>query len=208
MSTVVPSYAAGRSPMTIAAIRRAVASLDAGALPPPAALTDRAAVALIFAGAGGALSLCFIQHATHPRDPWSGQMALPGGRATVHDGSLREVAVRETQEEVGVALDRYECLGALAEIPLVRHGRPAAGVVAPFVFYAGAELPSLVPDPVEVTAGYWLAVDQLCDPRNQVALELVADGVPRRLPAIRFGRQLIWGMTYRMVTALLDRAAP
>ena len=74
--------------MTVAAIRRAVADSDEH--PRLAApLSGQAAVALIFAGADGDLSLCFIQRATHPRDPWSGQMALPGGRASAADGSLR-----------------------------------------------------------------------------------------------------------------------
>ena len=82
-----------------------------------------------------------------------------------------------------------------------------AGSVAPFVFYAGAELPTLEPDPSEVTAAYWIALAHLHDPRNRATLERVADGGTRRLPAIRFGRQLIWGMTWRMVTGLLERAA-
>ena len=192
--------------MTVAAIRRAVA--DSGVRPrPPAPLSGQAAVALVFAGAGGDLSLCFIQRATHPRDPWSGQMALPGGRAGPADGSLRDAAVRETREEVGLRLERCQYLGAGRAIPLVRAGRPMAGSVAPFAFYAGAELPALEPDPREVTAAYWIAVAHLRDPRNHATLEQVADGATRRLPAIRFGRQLIWGMTWRMVTGLLERAA-
>ena len=191
--------------MTVAAIRRAVA--DSGVRPRPAArLSGQAAVAMVFAGADGDLSLCFIQRATHPRDPWSGQMALPGGRAGAADGSLRDAAVRETREEVGLRLQCCEYLGAGRVIPLVRAGRPTAGSVAPFVFYAGATLPALEPDPREVTAAYWIALTHLRDPRNRATLERVADGATRRLPAIRFGRQLIWGMTWGMVTGLLERA--
>ena len=192
--------------MTVAAIRRAVA--DSGKRARKAApLSGQAAVALIFAGADGGLSLCFIQRATHPRDPWSGQMALPGGRASAADGSLRDAAVRETREEVGLRLERCQYLGAGQVIPLVRAGRPQAGSVAPFVFYAGAEPSALEPDPAEVTAAYWITLAHLRDPRNRATLERVAAGATRRLPAIRFGRQLIWGMTWRMVTGLLERAA-
>ena len=191
--------------MTVAAIRRAVAG--SGERPRPVApLSGQAAVALVFAGADGALSLCFIQRATHPRDPWSGQMALPGGRASPADGSLRDAAVRETREEVGLRLERCQYLGAGRVIPLVRAGRPMAGSVAPFAFYAGAEPPALEPNPREVTAAYWIALAHLRDPRNRAALERMANGATRRLPAIRFGRQLIWGMTWRMVTGLLERA--
>lgn len=191
--------------MTVAALRRAVA--DSGERARPVVpLTGQAAVALIFAGADGALSLCFIQRATHPRDPWSGQMALPGGRVGATDGSLRDAAVRETREEVGLRLELARYLGAGRVIPLVRAGRPMAGSVAPFVFYAGAEPPALAPDPGEVTAAYWIELAHLCDPRNRATLERPGDGGTRRLPAIRFGRQLIWGMTWRMVTGLLERA--
>ena len=169
-------------------------------------LADEAAVALVFAGRDGDLRLCFIRRATDPRDPWSGQMALPGGRATPADASLCAAAVRETQEEVGLSLARARYLGALPPIPLVRHGRPTTGSVAPFVFYAGGALPALTVDPVEVAAGYWIAVRHLRDPSQRAVMQ-VTGGVTRRLPAVRFGRHLIWGMTYRIVIALLDGAA-
>ena len=168
---------------------------------------DEAAVALVFAGRDGDLRLCFIRRATHPRDPWSGQMALPGGRATPADASLCAAAVRETHEEVGLSLARARYLGALPPIALVRHGRPTTGSVAPFVFYAGGALPALTVDPVEVAAGYWIAVRHLRDPGQRAVMQVTGGGVTRRLPAVRFGRHLIWGMTYRIVIALLDGAA-
>ena len=196
------------SGITLAAIRRALADRSGVPLPRPAVRGDRAAVALIFAGPDADLRLCFIQRATQPHDPWSGQMALPGGRTSLADASPMAVAVRETREEVGLELMPCQYLGALAEIPLVRSGRPTAGVVAPFVFYTGVEPARLTPDPAEVAAGYWIAVDDLRDPRYRVALERTAAGVTRRLPAIRCRRQLIWGMTHGMVTGLLDRVAP
>ena len=170
-------------------------------------LADEAAVALVFAGRDGDLRLCFIRRATDPRDPWSGQMALPGGRATPADASLCAAAVRETHEEVGLSLARARYLGALPPIPLVRHGRPTTGSVAPFVFYAGGALPALTVDPVEVAAGYWIAVRHLRDPSQRAVMQVTGGGVTRRLPAVRFGRHLIWGMTYRIVIALLDGAA-
>ena len=164
-------------------------------------------MALVFAGRDGDLRLCFIRRATHPRDPWSGQMALPGGRATAADASLCAAAVRETHEEVGLSLAPARYLGALPPIALVRHGRPTTGSVAPFVFYAGGALPALTVDPVEVAAGYWIAVHHLRDPGQRAVMQVTGGGVTRRLPAVRFGRHLIWGMTYRIVIALLDGAA-
>ena len=167
---------------------------------------EDAAVALVFAGRDGDLRLCFIRRATHPRDPWSGQMALPGGRATAADDSLRAAAVRETREEVGLSLAAARYLGALPTIPLMRGGRPTAGTVAPFVFYLSGAPPALTVDPAEVAAGYWIAVRHLRDAGQRTVLRMTGNGVTRRLPAIRFRSHLIWGMTYRIVTALLDRA--
>lgn len=208
--------------MTIAAIEAAIAEPGAGNVRPPgdrraaapdgrlgrrSSSADEAAVALVFAGRDGDLRLCFIRRATHPRDPWSGQMALPGGRVTPADASLCAAAVRETHEEVGLSLARARYLGALPPIALVRHGRPTTGSVAPFVFYAGGALPALTVDPVEVAAGYWIAVHHLRDPGQRAVMQVTGGGVTRRLPAVRFGRHLIWGMTYRIVIALLDGAA-
>ena len=49
-------------------------------------------------------SFLLVRRAHSPRDPWSGQMALPGGRRDPEDTGLRETAVRETREEVGIDL--------------------------------------------------------------------------------------------------------
>lgn len=218
--------------MTIAAIEAAIAEagthdvrLSGGSAPPTVGATtqprstgpasrrarrspaaDQAAVALVFAGSDTDLRLCFIRRATHPRDPWSGQMALPGGRAAPADASLCAAAVRETREEVGLALARARYLGALPPIPMVRGGHPIGGSVAPFAFHLEGEPPELTVDPAEVAAAYWIAVRHLRDPGQRTVLPLTRNGVTRRLPAVRFGRHLIWGMTYRIVTPLLERA--
>jgi len=67
----------------------------------------KAAVALIFRiGQQGALELLFIKRAEYPGDPWSGQIAFPGGREEARDASLAETAIRETREETEIDLER------------------------------------------------------------------------------------------------------
>ena len=72
----------------------------------------QAAVSLVIR-AGDQLDLLLIKRAQHERDPWSGHMALPGGRREVCDSSLVDTAVRETFEETGVKLLSALRLGPL-----------------------------------------------------------------------------------------------
>src|SRR5687767_9515898 len=58
-------------------VRRALASRPSEPVTP--ALSSRAAVALILRDGKAGIELLFIRRAEHPQDPWSGQMAFPGG---------------------------------------------------------------------------------------------------------------------------------
>ena len=62
---------------------------------------DTAAVAVIFGRAG---SFLLIRRVERPDDPWSGQVAFPGGRVEPEDASFSETACREAREEVGLDL--------------------------------------------------------------------------------------------------------
>src|SRR5215213_2421184 len=99
----VDSSTGGTMPFTIDQIREAL-SRHQPQLSEREPECSEAAVALVLAGRGEELSLCAIRRAEHPLDPWSGHMALPGGRASPEDGGPRAVAERETFEEVGIAL--------------------------------------------------------------------------------------------------------
>src|ERR1700686_1895287 len=78
----------------------------------------QAAVALIFRlGKADVLELLFIKRAEYAGDPWSGQIAFPGGRAEAGDTSLAETAIRETHEETGIDLAREGfMIGALDDL--------------------------------------------------------------------------------------------
>ena len=83
----------------------------------PGEKTRQAAVAIILreASMDGAeqTEVLFIQRAERPGDPWSGQMAFPGGHREDSDISLQAAAMRETNEEIGLSLDNADYLGAL-----------------------------------------------------------------------------------------------
>ena len=69
--------------------------------------TRQAAVAVILREHDeqtGQSDLLFIQRANRDGDPWSGQMAFPGGHREPQDPNLMAAAMRETQEEIGLSL--------------------------------------------------------------------------------------------------------
>src|SRR5215467_6106120 len=96
--------------------RRLAARTDADAPPEPEA--REAAVAIILrASARGPRStdVLFIRRAEKSGDPWSGHMAFPGGHRDPEDRTLLDASIRETDEEIGVQLDRAtHYIGSLA----------------------------------------------------------------------------------------------
>ncbi len=170
----------------------------------------RAAVALILAGEAADLSLCFIRRAEAPGDRWSGHMALPGGRAELQDEDAAATAVRETREEVGLPLDRRHLVGALSELP-IRHGSSESGMVlSGLVYYLGCDLLPLTPNE-EVAEAFWICLTHVWDPGNATCLEWSPGDRPAVYPAIRFRDQVIWGLTFRVLTLfsdVLDRPLP
>ena len=77
----------------------------------------RAAVALVLRERDdGRPELLFIRRAEHEKDPWSGHMGFPGGRAERGDASLEATAVRETLEETGLVVDPGELVGIYSRL--------------------------------------------------------------------------------------------
>jgi len=162
-----------------------------------------AAVALVLAGREGDLSLCAIRRAEHPLDPWSGHMALPGGRASPEDAGPRAAAERETLEEVGIALTEAHWIGPLSDVLVRLGGGDRRMVLSPFVYYLGQELvPFTLSD--EVAEAFWIPLTHVWDPRNTSHQEWERNGARLLYPAIRFRDYAIWGITFRVLTLFSD----
>jgi 8-oxo-dGTP pyrophosphatase MutT (NUDIX family) len=164
----------------------------------------RASVALVVRPRGDELDLLLIRRATRDGDPWSGHMALPGGRSGPADADARATAERETWEEVGIDLRRSgTLLGRLDDVE-PRSGAPRI-VVSAFVFGVPGET-----EPVwnhEVDLAVWVPVDQLAAPGAATEyLHPHPDGTELRFPAIAIQEHVIWGITYRIVTQFLHLA--
>jgi len=162
---------------------------------------SRAAVAMLLhvgAGAPGP-ELLFIERARHPHDPWSGQMAFPGGRMDRTDRDLAMTAARETFEEVGIELS--EPLGQLDDLTNARMRQRIPAVraitVTPFVYLCEERPPVFLND--EVASTVWIPFEHILHPRAVSAYRLDSPTFKGTFPAFTYERYLVWGLTYRII---------
>ena len=171
-------------------------------------ITDRAAVAVILRDGASGIEILFIRRAEHPQDPWSGQMAFPGGRREPADADLHETARRETSEEIGVDLGASaELLGRLDEVRAMARMQPLSLVIAPFVFRLREPAEVLLSD--EVRSVHWLPLDDLLGARARSTMDYVHEARTVQFSCLRIDELVIWGLTYRMfmsLAALLEGA--
>ena len=161
----------------------------------------RAAVALVVREGQDGLELLLIKRAEADGDPWSGHVALPGGREEAEDASLEDTAVRETMEETGIDLGRYgRIVWALDELQ-PRGGTPI--VVQPYVATVGANLPPLKLSD-EVSAAFWVPLSTFTAPGASVESTVVVRGVELKVPSFRHGEYVVWGMTERILRQLVE----
>ncbi len=192
---------AGETPrlITLAAARRALR--DHRPEPVDAPEARPAAVALVLLEDAHGLEALFIRRAERADDPWSGQVALPGGRREPADPDLLATAIRETREETGVDLTPAERLGVLGDLHPRTPTLPPV-VVRPFVFALTAR-PALVSS-VEVQRAFWLPLERLSAPGVRREMTLTVGGTVRTFPAYLIDDELIWGMTERILTPFLQ----
>lgn len=170
----------------------------------------RAAVALVLRpDEASGLDLLFIKRADYAGDPWSGQVAFPGGRHEPQDDDLLDTAIRETREEIGVDLGADGVhLGTLDELWPRTPVLPPI-VVRPHVFALEPDVKFALSD--EVAAAFWAPLGELRAADATFEATVLVRGEERRVPALRHVDYTIWGMTERIFRNLLavgELAAP
>ncbi len=162
----------------------------------------RAAVALIFrAGEEGRPELLFIKRAEYPSDPWSGQVAFPGGREESGDASLSDTAMRETREETGIDLERDgRIIGTLDDL-YPRTVRLPAISVRPSVF--AVERSETLTLSSEVALAFWIPFGSLTTTEAWREDTVFARGIQINARVFRHQDHVIWGMTERILAQLL-----
>lgn len=189
-------------PLVRAMARRPPALVDLGDV------ARRAAVALLVrldeTREPAAPQLLMIKRATFEGDPWSGHVALPGGRREPADPTLERTVIRETWEETAIDLDRDgRLLGCLDELEPRTPVLPPI-IITPFVGLVRFDV-DIVASP-EVAEWFWVDVAALRDPdvSREVVLELATG--PRAVMSFQHGEHTIWGLTERILRQFLSLA--
>lgn len=193
----MPAHAPSPS---LVAIRKAV-----GSHPPtrPDEPSAAAAVALVLAGPPADLSICVIQRAERAGDPWSGHMALPGGRFAPEDAHLRMTAERETREEVAIELPPHSYLGHLLDHSVTHLDGRVGLWLSAFAFHL--DTITALRASREVAHAFWIPLKELWRPSSQTSVEVRHGDDRRSHSAIRVHERHIWGLTRRILAHLGSR---
>jgi len=162
-------------------------------------LPRQAAVALIFVKQERPM-LMMIKRSTREDDPWSGQMAFPGGHRDGQE-TLLEAAIRETREEIGVDLSSARLLGALPQLMLPPRLNLPRMVIQPFGFELSS--PPITTTNREVASVHSFALDELYDGLGRGEFVWQKHDRPITLPEVRLGGVKIWGISLRIIDQMI-----
>jgi len=161
---------------------------------PEGARVTEAAVMLPLVQRDGTMSVLLTQRTAHLNDH-AGQISFPGGRVEPDDPSREATALRETEEEIGLAAARIEVLGRLPvyEVPSGFRITPVVGWIdAPF---------DLAPDTFEVAEVFEVPVAHFLNPAHYVRREYHYRERHRHYLAVPYEGRYIWGATAGMLWA-------
>lgn len=161
----------------------------------------RASVALLLRDNGQGTEVLFIRRAEYDGDPWSGNIAFPGGHIETNDRDEQAAAERETGEELGIDLSESEYLGRLDDVA----GAHLPVIVSCFAYAIPAQTHFFPSE--EIVETFWRTTQEIADPQRQRIHTVVFRGEILERPAIDLlgpGETVLWGITYRLVSRFLQ----
>ena len=154
-----------------------------------------AAVAILFRRVEGELELLLVKRAEVPGDPWSGDMAFPGGKQIPQDRDIMHTVVREVREETNIDLEANLFLGKMEIV--FSTVRPDYSVL-PLVFLQETEADIKINE--ELTSYLWAPFNKLEGSRDRTMIKNLT------VPVFRVLGEVVWGLTYRIIGNLFELA--
>jgi 8-oxo-dGTP pyrophosphatase MutT (NUDIX family) len=122
----------------------------------------------------------------------SGQISFPGGKKDIEDIDLQETALRETEEEIGIAKSKIEVLGELTQVYIPVSNflvKPFIGVVLEGFEYVLSEN--------EVKSVFKFSIEDLIDEKSIKKVDM--DGYNgtkmKNIPCFILDGKIVWGAT-------------
>lgn len=152
-----------------------------------------AAVVVLLKKTGQGFEVLFVKRAKSPKDAWSGQTVLPGGKRDPKDFEIKTTVVRETLEETGIdLLVGCRFLGTMEPLRSVQ--KPEMKVL-PFVVLQEKEQTIELNE--ELTEYFWVALKEISKHEKTVTIDL------KELPVYTIDNHVIWGLTYNIINNLV-----
>ncbi len=141
--------------------------------------------------------LVFTRRTEHlPRHP--GEISFPGGLQHADDADLAATALRESEEELGLAPDDVELIGALEPV----HTFVSAILVVPFVGLLNGT-PAFTPNAGEIAEVLWYGLEEL--DAAETTVEWPRDGhVYRGFAYPMADGNTVWGATAKILHELIE----
>ena len=154
--------------------------------------TASAAVAILIKEIEDNLELFLVKRAEVEGDPWSGDIAFPGGKQSSEDKSIYDTAKRELHEETGISLKGFEYVGVM---PIEQSNIEATMTVQPFIF-CFEDIPPVKLN-YELQSYLWAPLREL--------KATITHGSIKGLdvPIFKFNGETIWGLTFRIIERII-----
>jgi 8-oxo-dGTP pyrophosphatase MutT (NUDIX family) len=151
----------------------------------------KAAVAILVKPKKNDLEFFLVKRAEVDDDPWSGDMAFPGGKKNPQDKTLIDTAVREVLEETSVDLRQKKAIGFME--PIYSSVRKTLAVQP--VVYRFDEYPEIHLN-YELTKYIWAPLSEMKRGKTNAVIK-GWEG-----PVYQVQGETVWGLTFRMLEKL------
>ncbi len=158
-----------------------------------------AAVAILLSQGKRGAECLLMERAWRNGDPWSGQMAFPGGRREEHDVDVLTTAIREVSEEIGVNLSLSNYLARLDDLVAPRQSLAHGLIISSHVFEVPRSIQCYPND--EVHDLVWVPLTDLLQPHHHINDYRPTD-YEGEFPGFRWNdedHRVVWGLTYRLI---------